>query len=500
MKTFYIETFGCQMNAHDSEKVVGTLLREGYAQVPDEADASLILYNTCSIRDKAEQKVFHRLNEYKRMQGEGKKFAVIGCVAQQEGTKIFERAPYVSLVAGSASYRNLPDMLARLEAGETRITGLDDRQTDETFDTEFTARTNPHRAYITIIEGCDKFCSYCVVPYTRGKERSRTSASVLAEAQRIAQSGFTEIQLLGQNVNSYQDPSAKRSFAELLAAVGEINGIRRVRFTTSHPRDFTKDIVDVIDAVPTLCDHVHLPVQSGSTSVLKAMQREYTRDWYLERIAWTKAARRDISLTSETDADFEQTISLLELVNYDAIFGFKYSPRPNTPAIHMHDSIPEEVKIQRLAILNQRQRELQRESYARHLDQTMEVMVEHATPNSRGQFTGRSSQNKTVNFVLKGTSVGSSASEDFALKRMGFIPSVMNQESSGAGSPGLQPRVSAEGNFPTVGSYIDIRITQVFPSSLLGEAVSQPTAPSLAAVAQISLNARFSSTITPSRP
>ena len=176
MKTFYIETFGCQMNAHDSEKVVGTLVQEGYAQVADEADAGLILYNTCSIRDKAEQKVFHRLNEYKKLQGEGKRFAVIGCVAQQEGHKIFEKAPYVSLVAGSSSYRNLPEMLARLEAGETRITGLDDRQTDETFDTEFTARTNPHRGYITIIEGCDKFCSYCVVPYTRGKERSRTSA------------------------------------------------------------------------------------------------------------------------------------------------------------------------------------------------------------------------------------------------------------------------------------------------------------------------------------
>src|SRR5580658_2371138 len=223
MKTFYIETFGCQMNAHDSEKVVGTLLREGYAQVPDEADASLILYNTCSIRDKAEQKVFHRLNEYKRMQGEGKRFAVIGCVAQQEGHKVFERAPYVSIVAGSSSYNNLPSMLARLEAGETRITGLDDRQTDLTFDTEFTTRSNPHRAYITIIEGCDKFCSYCVVPYTRGKERSRTSASVLAEAQRIAQSGFTEIQLLGQNVNSYNDPSNKRTFAELLVAAGQVS-------------------------------------------------------------------------------------------------------------------------------------------------------------------------------------------------------------------------------------------------------------------------------------
>jgi tRNA-2-methylthio-N6-dimethylallyladenosine synthase len=453
MKTFYIETFGCQMNAHDSEKVVGTLLREGYTQAADEADAGLILYNTCSIRDKAEQKVFHRLNEYKRLQGEGKRFAVIGCVAQQEGERIFEKAPYVSLVAGSSSYRNLPEMLARLEAGETRITGLDDRQTDETFDTEFTARTNPHRGYITIIEGCDKFCAYCVVPYTRGKERSRTSASVLAEAQRIAQLGYTEIQLLGQNVNSYRDPSGRRSFAELLAAVGEVNGIQRVRFTTSHPRDFTKDIVDAIDAVPTLCDHVHLPVQSGSTAVLKAMQREYTREWYLERIQWTKDARRDISLTSdiivgfpgETDRDFEETITLLEAVGYDAIYGFKYSRRPNTPAIHMADSIPEEVKAQRLAILNARQREIQRTNYARHLGQVMPVMVEHGL-NQRGQITGRSSQNKTVNFTCD--------------------------------------------TVPAVGSYIDVRITQVFPSSLAGEAVGAAIAPSAALLAQQALNAR----------
>src|SRR5271168_1493209 len=227
-KTFFLQTFGCQMNAHDSEKVVGTLLSEGYRQVETVEEAGLVLYNTCSIRDKAEQKVFNRLNDYKKLHKQGKRFAVLGCVAQQEGERIFERAPYVSLVSGSASYRKLPEMLARLEAGESRITGLDDRQTDETFETEFTSRTNPYRAYITIIEGCDKFCAYCVVPYTRGKERSRGSDSVLAEARRIAQSGFTEIQLLGQNVNSYVDPSGTRTFAELLAAVGEVQGIKRV--------------------------------------------------------------------------------------------------------------------------------------------------------------------------------------------------------------------------------------------------------------------------------
>ena len=319
-KTFYLETFGCQMNAHDSEKVVGTLVSEGYRQVPTVEEAGLVLYNTCSIRDKAEQKVFNRLNDYKKLHKQGKRFGVLGCVAQQEGEKIFERAPYVSMVCGSASYRNLPQMLVQLEAGKQRVTGLDDRQTDECFETEFTARTNPHRGYITIIEGCDKFCAYCVVPFTRGKERSRTSDSVLAEARQMADLGYTEIQLLGQNVNSYRDSAGKRSFAELLAAVGEVPGIRRVRFTTSHPRDFGRDIIEAIDAVPTLCDHVHLPVQSGSNRVLDAMQRLYSREQYMERVSWMRAAKREISITSdiivgfpgESEADFAETISLLE--------------------------------------------------------------------------------------------------------------------------------------------------------------------------------------------
>jgi tRNA-2-methylthio-N6-dimethylallyladenosine synthase len=435
-KTFYLETFGCQMNAHDSEKVIGTLRQQGYQQVETEADAGLILYNTCSIRDKAEQKVFNRLNDYKKLHKEGKRFGVLGCVAQQEGEKIFERAPYVSLVSGSASYRKLPEMLARLEAGETRITGLDDRQTDETFETEFTARQNPYRGYITIIEGCDKFCAYCVVPYTRGKERSRSSASVLAEARRIADLGYTEIQLLGQNVNSYRDPEGKSSFAELLAAVAQVPGIRRVRFTTSHPRDFTRDIVSVIEQVPAVCDHVHLPVQSGSSRILKLMAREYTSDWYLERIAWIKSARRPISLSTdiivgfpgETPDDFIQTMDLLGQVEYDCVFAFKYSARPNTPALTMIDSISEEEKNRRLQVLLDRQREIQRINYAKHLGMIIEVMVEGLNP-SRGQISGRSSQNKPVNFT------------------------------------------SAQPIAPAPGSYMQVRITATHPNSLVGEAV-----------------------------
>src|SRR5437588_11035707 len=411
-KTFYLETFGCQMNAHDSEKVVGTLLAQGYRQVPTVEEAGLVLYNTCSIRDKAEQKVFHRLNDYKRRQAQGKKFGVLGCMAQQEGERIFERAPHVSLVPGSASYRNLPQMLVQLEAGNTRITGLDDRQTDLTFETDFTARTNPHRGYITIIEGCDKFCAYCVVPYTRGKERSRTSDSVMAEARQMADLGYTDIQLLGQNVNAYADPLGKMTFAELLYAIGEIAGVRRVRFTTSHPRHFSKDIVDAIASSPRLCDHIHLPVQSGSSRVLKAMNREYTREMYLERISWIKAAKREISLTTdvivgfpgETSSEFEETITLLYECQYDGVFSFKYSPRPNTPALSMIDSIPDAEKSKRLQILQERQREIQRAIYEKRVGRIYEVMVE-GTNEARGQIIGRTSQNITLNFTTAQSAV-----------------------------------------------------------------------------------------------
>jgi tRNA-2-methylthio-N6-dimethylallyladenosine synthase len=435
-RTFYLETFGCQMNAHDSEKVVGTLVSQGYRQVPTVEEAGLILYNTCSIRDKAEQKVFHRLADYKKLQAQGKKFGVLGCVAQQEGEKIFDRAPHVSMVCGSASYRNLPEMLIQIQAGKRRVTGLDDRETDECFETEFTARTNPHRGYITIIEGCDKFCAYCVVPFTRGKERSRTSESVLAEARQMADLGYSEIQLLGQNVNSYKDPSGKKTFAELLAAVGEVPGIRRVRFTTSHPRDFGRDIVDAIDAVPTLCDHVHLPVQSGSDRVLDAMQRLYTREQYLERIAWMKSAKREISITSdiivgfpgETEADFEATLNLLDAVEYDGIFGFKYSPRPNTPALTLGDAIPDAEKSRRLSVLNEKQREIQKRRNQRHVGSRVEVMVEGRN-QARNQWAGRTSQNKVMNFTA--------------------------------------PETAA----PAMGAYVTVVTLGCFPNSLLGEMV-----------------------------
>ncbi|HET9698040.1 MAG TPA: tRNA (N6-isopentenyl adenosine(37)-C2)-methylthiotransferase MiaB [Terriglobales bacterium] len=452
-KTFYLETFGCQMNVHDSEKVIGTLRSEGYRQVDTVDQADLILYNTCSIRDKAEQKVFLRLSEFKKLQKQGKKFGVLGCVAQQEGQKIFERAPHVSLVCGSASYRNLGSMLVQLESGSSRVTGLDDRSTDQTFDTDLTARSEEHRGFITIIEGCDKFCAYCVVPFTRGKERSRTSQSVVEEAKRMADMGYTSIQLLGQNVNSYRDPIGKKSFADLLVAVSEVDGIRRVWFTTSHPRDFTKDIVDAIETYPALCNHVHLPVQSGSSKVLEAMQRSYTREQYLERISWMKAAKRDISITTdiiagfpgETREEFEETISLVHNVRYDGAFTYKYSPRPNTAAISMPDAIPDEEKSLRLSILLERIREIQGENQKRHLGQTLEVMVEGRN-EQRKQWSGRTSQNKMLNFTA---------------------PADTKLES---------------------GMYAHVRVTQTTPNSLVGEYVETTYVPEVRRVAEAPLS------------
>jgi tRNA-2-methylthio-N6-dimethylallyladenosine synthase len=406
-KSFFIETFGCQMNDHDSEKVSGVLMARGYRLVDTPAQADLVLYNTCSIREKAAHKVFSRLGEWRTAAREsGKIIGVLGCVAQQEGEQIFERAPWVSLVCGSASYQKLPALMEELEAGGRRVAGLG-LDTDETFETEITRRDNPIRAYITIIEGCNYACSYCVVPHTRGPERSRPSDAVLAEARRLADTGYTEIQLLGQTVNSYRDPSPRGwNFVELLRAVAEVPGIRRVRFTTSHPNDFTREIVKAVDAVPALCNHFHLPVQSGSTRILRAMLRTYTRDEYLEKISWIRAARRPISLTSdvivgfpgETEADFDDTLTLLDAVGYDSVFAFKYSPRPNTSAAIMPDAVPEEEKTRRLAILQDRQRIIQTQRNEKLIGDTFEILVD-AHHAARNQWAGRSTSNRVLNFT-----------------------------------------------------------------------------------------------------
>ena len=444
-KTFYIETFGCQMNVHDSEKVRGTLVSKGYEEVEAAEDAGFVLYNTCSIRDKAEQKVFSRLANFKKLKARGKIFGVLGCVAQHKGEEIFEQAPHVSLVCGSASYNALSGLIDRVEAGEKRVTGLD-LDTDETFETPLTRRDNPHRAYITIIEGCDKHCTYCVVPFTRGPERSRGSESVLAEARQLASNGHTEIQLLGQNVNSYRDPSsAAWDFAQMLAAVGRVPGIRRVRFTTSHPRDFVAGIVRAIEENPVVCNHVHLPVQSGSSRVLARMERLYSREEYLARIDNLKQARREIALSTdiivgfpgETEEDFAQTLSLLEEVQYDSVFSFKYSPRANTAAAAFDDPVPEQEKSRRLMTLQEKQRRIQIRKNAQLIGREEEVLVE-GWRQKWNQWIGRTTQNRVLNF------------------------------SSEAGkSDGADLR----------GSYCRVRVTASGPNSLVGEFVSQVAQP-----------------------
>ena len=444
-KTFYLETFGCQMNVHDSEKVRGTLLAKGYQEVSDVMTARLVLYNTCSIRDKAEQKVFSRLANFKRQRGEGKIFGVLGCVAQHKGEEIFEQAPHVSLVCGSAGYNGLAELVDRVEAGENRVTGLD-LDTDETFDTPLTRRDNPHRAYITIIEGCNKQCAYCVVPFTRGPERSRTLGGVVHEAEQLAANGYTEIQLLGQNVNSYRDPTpAGWNFAQVLAAVGQVGGIRRVRFTTSHPRDFTSDIVRAIDDHPTLCDHVHLPVQSGSSTILKRMERNYTREQYLERIENIRSSRRDIALSTdiivgfpgETEKDFDETLSLLEQVQYDSVFSFKYSPRAGTAAISYDKAVPETEKSRRLAALQEMQRRIQMRNNERFIGREEEVLVEGRREKLQ-QWIGRTTQNRVLNFTVP---------------------------------------ADLDGEADWIGTYCRVRVTAAGPNSLVGELTARSPIP-----------------------
>ncbi len=414
-KAFFIETFGCQMNVHDSEKVAGVLLARGYQQVHKADAADVVFFNTCSIREKAAQKVFSRLGLFRPGESPTKIIGVLGCVAQQEGEEIFERAPWVSLVCGSASYRKLPDLLAQIESGNRRVMGLD-LDVDETFETELTRRDNPFRAYLTIIEGCDKACTYCVVPFTRGPERSRTSASILEEVRQLVDFGYSEIQLLGQTVNSFRDPSPRNmNFAELLVAVAQVPGIRRVRFTTSHPSDFHADIVQAIEEVPAICNHVHLPVQSGSTRVLAAMQRTYTREQYLDIIAMIRAAKRPISITSdiivgfpgETEADFEETLSLLDAAQYDGGFSFKFSPRPNTPAQSRsagEDLVSEEEKGRRLAVLQEKQRGIQLARNEALIGQTFEVLVDGRSSRVE-QWAGRTTCHRVLNFTSPGESL-----------------------------------------------------------------------------------------------
>lgn len=410
----YIETYGCQMNVADSEVVASVMQMAGYELADDVADANAVLLNTCSIRDNAEQKIVARLQylaSLRRKRPGGLIIGVIGCMAERLQQELIERHG-VDLVAGPDSYLDLPALFASAEAGEKAINV--ELSTTETYRDIVPVRIGGARVggFVSIMRGCNNFCSYCIVPYTRGRERSRPVESILREIADLRARGFREVTLLGQNVNSYcakgEGPGgADVSFAELLEAVADAAPDMRIRFTTSHPKDMSHETLVAMAAHPNICRHIHLPVQSGSNSVLKAMNRKYTREWYLERVADIRATLPDCSITTdlftgfhgETEEDFGQTLDLMRSVGFDSAFMFKYSERPGTLAARtMPDNVPEVVKIDRLNRMIALQNELSAESNRRDVGREFDVLVEGVSRRSTEQWVGRTSQNKTCVF------------------------------------------------------------------------------------------------------
>jgi tRNA-2-methylthio-N6-dimethylallyladenosine synthase len=414
-RKYLIETYGCQMNVHDSERMAGLLQQAGFEATTDASDADVVVINTCSVRERAEEKLYTRLGELRELaaeQGHDPIVAVAGCVAQQEGDAIWKRAPGVTdVIVGTQAIRHLP-MLVEQAAGRT---GADRRprlidlsaQDDVTWPLGITVRNDPVKAYVTIIEGCNEFCSFCVVPYTRGHERMRPKADILAEVCEAAATGHREVQLLGQIVNHYAAPDdAACDFSALLEAVHEIDGIDRIRFASPHPRHVTPRLLATMRDLPKICRHLHLPVQSGSTRVLASMRRRYTRERYLELVAEARETVPGIALSTdmivgfpgEREADFEETLSLTAAVRYHSMFSFKYSPRPNTLAeVRMPDAVSDEDKTRRIMALQALQRDIQLELNARLVGGDVDVLVDAASRRRETELSGRTSGNVVVN-------------------------------------------------------------------------------------------------------
>ena len=419
----YIETYGCQMNVADSEVVAAVMATAGYDMTDDIEDADAVLLNTCSIRDNAEQKIHSRLQylaSLRRKRHGALIVGVIGCMAERVKDDLITNYG-VDLVAGPDSYLDLPALIGAVEAGEKAINV--ELSTTETYRDIIPMKITGNRVsgFISIMRGCNNFCSYCIVPYTRGRERSREAESILRELADLRERGFKEVTLLGQNVNSYNyiAPDGERvDFARLLAMVAEAAPDMRVRFTTSHPKDMSDDIIATIAAYDNICNHIHLPVQSGSDAVLKAMNRKYTREWYLDRIAAIRRAIPDCGISTdmftgfhgETEADFEETLSLMREVGFDSAFMFKYSERPGTLAARtMPDNVPEDVKIDRLNRMIALQNELSAESNRRDIGKVFDVLVEGVSKRSKEQMVGRNQQNKTCVFPRGSFKIGDMA-------------------------------------------------------------------------------------------
>jgi tRNA-2-methylthio-N6-dimethylallyladenosine synthase len=412
--TVYLETFGCQMNVADSERADVRLRAAGFdlSQSPETAD--VIIFNTCSVRERAANKVFTRIGEVRRQRlGREPVVGVMGCVAQLEGKTLFDNSPSVNLIVGTRATDRLPELVNRALEGERRVIDLDERAEGEKWDVPATARTSRYVAFVPIIEGCNKFCTYCIVPFSRGREKSRTAADIVAEIKELRDHGYREIHLIGQNVNSYRPGTeaglggfkGATAFCRLLRAAAG-TGMERIKFATSFPRDFHSDIVAAIDEHENLCEWVHLPVQSGSDRVLRAMRRGHTASDYMSRIAAIKNARRRMAITSdiivgfpgETEADFRETLKLVGQVGYDALFIFKYSERRGTPAARLGDDVSRSEKTARFLELEERQQQLQQKIYESYLGREIKVLVERTSSKSDQDMSGHSTCHKVVNF------------------------------------------------------------------------------------------------------
>ncbi|MBE6207779.1 MAG: tRNA (N6-isopentenyl adenosine(37)-C2)-methylthiotransferase MiaB [Rikenellaceae bacterium] len=406
-RKLFIETYGCQMNVGDTEIIISILQQHGYIYTEEQAEADVILINTCSIRDNAEQRIWGRLSEMRRLKKQKPSLVVgiVGCMAERLNDKLLEEGTGVDIVAGPDAYRDLPKLLKEAEAGQKGVNVL--LSLEETYAEIAPVRIDKNgvSAFIAIMRGCNNFCSYCVVPYTRGRERSRDAETILAEARSLFENGYREVTLLGQNVNSYH--CGEVDFPELMCRVAEISPLLRVRFATSHPKDMSDRLLEVMASKPNICRAIHLPAQSGSTAMLERMNRKYTREWYLDRIAAIRRYMPDCAITTdviagfagETEEEHQETLSLMREVGYDFAFMFKYSERPGTFAQrNLGDDVPDEVKSRRLQEIIALQNELGLESYRRDVGKEFEVLVEGESRRNAEQLFGRTSQNKVVVF------------------------------------------------------------------------------------------------------
>ena len=411
-RKYFIETFGCQMNIHDSERVAGLLEQDGYVPAADERDADLVVINTCSVRERAAEKVYSRLGEVREAWAgaspeRSRRVAIMGCVAQQEGERMLRRDRSIDVVVGTQQLKQLPRLVEEASRNRRRIVDVHPHD-DVTFPLGVARHADPVRARVTIIEGCNEFCAFCVVPYTRGHERMRPAADILAEVREAARTGHREVQLLGQIVNHYQAPDDPAcDFAALLERASAVSGIDRIRFASPHPRHVSERLIHAIRDLPKVCKHLHLPVQSGSNAVLRSMRRRHTREDYFALVERLRAAVPGIAISTdmivgfpgETDTDFEQTLDLVRRVRYHSMFSFKYSPRPNTLAIkRLPDDVPEAEKTRRIVALQRLQAEIQLEWHERAVGQVVEVLVDAASRRREHELAGRTPGNTVVNF------------------------------------------------------------------------------------------------------